>query len=952
MIAPGVKIQERTCLSPCSTTVRTSCLGRNINDTFSLIRDSVKYGIRPQLASVVLEADETYRTNDQDGPVGTITLQGHSIASYNIIKQQCINSWSFSQGLLFSCPVRFLVSTPSDKTTNLIKDNDDVSIDLFSKQPGTLYAVIASGSEIHPSMAHRQVWLWKIFNEEDNQCPILNPESRIIINFEKPICHLVPVKKCLSVDEQPISFVIVVHSDLQISVMGEELKETLAVTSLNELDEVRLLWCDINVKSVTCINKVQNFASVYAIYENKNNTKAFSCYRINRKPCGKIVIELHKTINLPYFDTPSIPLVAIYQEEENSLVTYLENTECITVYNINSDSINYIKEIKLSNYVTTQQYPFPSIDLCDIGCGYFLVSGVNNNSDELLTVYDSRYIAKHYQKTFTDTNKNNCKTYFTSKSIQSQNNKFILLSKINIFSSDDILNYDFTVDIFPYSCMPKSSLTLLGKSIPYANNKDLSSDDVNGLFTNSFNLANNIVPYITCPSGFKYDYTLKSGIWSEYIKELSDLEKKYTILLCDERSTSSELDFDLTLCDFIRSRQKMVIKYNNLMCDGRTKKKRFPSYLNGNASRLLLSRLKVIDISQKSLISLLIRCFRNPSSFWPRSSMFYLLRCSFEISSTMFPFSLIGRSLSLGDLSMVEMLLNRIPDISEHELIEIMRWASGTENGIWNLNGDTFLIGIKLPTVARKNAMKTWIKEKVMEQTGQNSRPGYRSKKYLFKKSNEYSENKKSGLISIQSHLNMNISSIKSLIYRMVLYKRDYSKALMTQSLRFLFKINELHDLMSWCVREITGLSIQNITFNNISNISVTNVLLSGSEKSKYCLIKKRSSSFNCLNAMEILILLLESHFSTFLHTPGFHDCIKKLHRIVNNDVKITEYYYKKLDGPINSILDLVKRNKQGKTNKRCLKDHTCDIDRKKRLRRMLSDATGRSYEYEEYLIY
>lgn len=182
MIYPGIRFQERVCLSPCSAMAGLPAFNQGSRSTLSIMQESVGLGMRPYLACAVLEGEPFSLASDLESTdyISTITLQGQSLAAYNVFQQQCINSWSIAQDLVFSCPARFLPSPGVLSSSSEPKSDDEVSVDLFLKQPGTLYAVIASGQDIPPHLVHRQVWKWMISDKDGSQGFILNPETRVV----------------------------------------------------------------------------------------------------------------------------------------------------------------------------------------------------------------------------------------------------------------------------------------------------------------------------------------------------------------------------------------------------------------------------------------------------------------------------------------------------------------------------------------------------------------------------------------------------------------------------------------------------------------------------------------------------------------------------------------------------------------------------------------------------
>lgn len=771
------------------------------------------------------------------------------------------------------------------------------------------------------------------------------------------------------------SIVILVHSDTDIVVMSHDLEETLTCARSDSVGN-RILWCDVSSREFTHKSKLHSVLHVFTIFEAHDKSKMFNSYRVHLGEEGSASLELDRTVYLPEFNTGSVPLVAIFQEEADAIVMKPANSENLLVCNISPDSKqpNYTeppREISLSEYNICQNdnLPLPGIDLCDIGDGYFLISGVGGENDELLTVYDSPHCAKHYQKRSPSAQipSPNTKTvpksstYFHSQSARSPNGHFVILSRVNVTDLPGIMSYNFTVNLLPYSCSPPSTLTLIGKALPYAplqaeyeeSQVKLASDGP----APEFDSARSSKLALSYPYAPNYHTSIRAPEWSGHIRLLAETEEAYISSLCDKNVTPTELKFDILLCEFVQKRERLLIEYKNKTSNNKKHQTKLPDYLTANPSRLVLSRLKVTNISQRSLLSLLVRCFSNPQGFWPRISMFYLLRCANEVSSTMFPFSVVARSLSRGDLSMVEMIIDRIPDVREYELIEILRWANSAENGIWNLNGDNFAAEAQPLPVCRKKAMKTWIKEKILEEMGQNSRSGFRSAEYLQKKLISYNKKKRTRRNIPQIHTSCSTTSMRHLIYKVVLYNGSYCRDFVTQSLRSLLKINELLDITSWCICKITGIPAKNTGSTPSQLPTMMNTILNEITKNPESknkpldnlILRNTNAVENCLNALSVLILLFDSHFSTFLHSPELQNYIRELHDMVHRDVKVIGYLSKKLVGPIKNILDAIGRMKSEKLKRKSFADGS--YTHNKRLRRMIDDCSGQSYKIERYII-
>jgi hypothetical protein len=157
-------------------------------------------------------------------------------------------------------------------------------------------------------------------------------------------------------------------------------------------------------------------------------------------------------------------------------------------------------------------------------------------------------------------------------------------------------------------------------------------------------------------------------IWKKKVTAWNALDQEY---LEKVLKYSSVNEFQAAFVDWIFHKHQSL---RNWSVDGVPKMKK--SSANGESTSL--RHLPKTELSQKSMSLLIQHCFVNPSKFWPRAVIEYLIGTG-NVSSKMVNLY-IKTLLDLKELDLIQYSMEHVLDLSEKDYVSILKFVSNSEN--------------------------------------------------------------------------------------------------------------------------------------------------------------------------------------------------------------------------------------------------------------------------------
>ncbi|KAI8908201.1 hypothetical protein DFJ77DRAFT_551023 [Powellomyces hirtus] len=432
-----------------------------------------------------------------------VTVQGSAVYLYDLQRQQCLHSWSVPPGHLFSCPARYLPAAPSnsdDNTNtnppvtngNVVEDNEDADIPIATRLAGNVYAVIDAGADIQEKNEKKTIWMWKVVDDgqrDDAEKQTLaagKPDAAQ--TFTAPIQHLatfVPSKTAAH------AYVTLIHSEGTVTVASRDLKPVAEWSSPAAATPAQVVWSttfDVVDEEQEVEWRSQRIVSVLV----QSNVYTVRVASLTVKPTGAVSIDLVSEVELPACG-PAYPVAFTAQQRGTKLVVAYSNSD-VKVHDVSSNAIakeQIAFSLRMYNFAlppnsTAASGPAP-LAMYPIDTNYVAIVGSsrkNMNStkntnptdvDELLTIWDIKYGALHFEKVLNGTDSGEsaetsttaaafavARTYQTILSVSPLTGPVITISTSRVAARSPV-TFSSTVDLIPFHCPPLTLASVLGK---------------------------------------------------------------------------------------------------------------------------------------------------------------------------------------------------------------------------------------------------------------------------------------------------------------------------------------------------------------------------------------------------------------------------------------------------------------------------------------------------------
>lgn len=434
---------------------------------------------------------------------------------------------------------------------------------------------------------------------------------------------------------------------------------------------------------------------------------------------------------------PAVPIAFAYQNERKVL-TILSSSRVARVYQltfseevsgvneITSISVKFLDMVVPANMSSLRARGPATISLCALDENYLAIVGFRRRKtkvEEVLTVWDTKYGALHCEKVLSEVAEeiSMAARMFHAVVTKSPLSGPVLTVSASRLSSLTSTSFTSTVTFTPFYCAPLTLAAVLGKMrkpILEEGGNVIGSVSENGVIKPVGLGMATTGPIPPPEDGSKNDE------WSEQLAHLDALDRDYVMKLLNPSVTGK--DFNVIFCEWI---QKKLLELKNIGIEIKSRskpkkeerahkrgaaknatgkkvngimgteheqnkqegeqetladepKEKLPHYLANPPHRSLIVWLPTIELSTSVTFLLLRRCFSNPKIFWPRHSIQYLLRLGY-VSTRSVPGGIVGAALEREDLFIIEAAIKHVPDLGESEMVEVLRYICGAEEGRW-----------------------------------------------------------------------------------------------------------------------------------------------------------------------------------------------------------------------------------------------------------------------------
>ncbi|TPX65956.1 hypothetical protein SpCBS45565_g04829 [Spizellomyces sp. 'palustris'] len=943
-----------------------------------------------------------------DHSATVVTVQGAAIYLYDLARQQCLHSWSVPPGHLFVSPARYLPAqgpnTGSLDITSIDADTD-ADLSLSSSLAGNVFAVIDCGADVAEREEKRLVWMWKVaeVRGDTEEVTLVAGKPDSSKKFKNEIYHLATFIPSPSAKE---GYLVLVHIDGGITVTSRTL-ETVTTWSAPSTTNARVVW---STTFTTAEEGEEEWRSlrVLSIVQHERGLYTIRTHSVSAKRTGVVHVELlsevEMSVPVEHMNTvkgqeevPVIPMAFAYQVERDVLTVVYSNA-VVRVYQFESGISKVLREslsftlkqarLELPSNLNSHRARGPSsISISPLDASYISIVGYRRRKDagveEVLTIWDTEYGALHYEKVWNATGNEvgASSRVFHTTVIKSPLTGPVISVASSVISHHSPVSFSSTVTFIPYHCSPLTMLSVLGKLRKplLANGADSLGSKLEGNVIEPAGLGMATVGLVSPPvAGPEIES------WNTQLADSDQLSREYVAKLLDP--AVNEGQFNKLFCEWMQKKllelreleneegkgkrdpvatQSTEPKVNGVVPKKGKKQEEqqkpdtdvdqtqaLPKYLTCPPDRSVIAKLPRVELSYPALFTILRRCFSNPTKFWPRHTIQYLLRSGCATSRSV-EGGIIGAALEREDLYIIQDALKHVSDLGENELVEVLRYVCGAEEGRWKNSGRTI----------RAKKLADWLESK--EKNVRKSRqvvPGtpHPERMKVAEWQSETEEEDKANDVEVNGaeeaekleqaeqrihQAEVSSSALDPIIttctpgqahfFRLV-FSRPRTDTFMAQAMQKRLGARDLGTILGW---------VSNVLKVNEGEDEMD---LDGTRPALWWMWADEKSTGNVgpqpgsfaewATAIDTLTLLLDAHISTLLHARELESLLQTLHQTISYDTTRISILNSRLLGPLHGIFEEKKREVEQR-----------EKGKGKRWRRMVEDVRGEEYEVEIY---
>ncbi|KAJ3180445.1 hypothetical protein HDU87_001954 [Geranomyces variabilis] len=472
-------------------------------------------------------SDDTSHSQDTpavDHAAQVVTVQGSAVYLYDLRRQQCLHSWSVPPGTLFSCPARYLPEQlahddPSATATaaaaqDANNNDDDVHAAASSNNlAGNVYAVIHTATDIPAKEEQKSVWMWQVdtaaaaAGEADGVTPTRAGKPNVAAIFDSPIQHLATFVPCKTA--AAAAFVVLVHVGGNVTVASRALNtvatwsasassaaasQVIWTTTFTELEtdnhgqDVDDAWKVLRIVSVLR-RRVVGGKDTYSV-----RVLVITAKESSARGGSTATVNLFSETAIPMPDDAAAAPVSFTLVAQQLVIAFSDSQ--VRVYDITRDgtellcfSIADCKYVLPTNPATLGGPTMLSMHQIDTN--YMAVVGSTAASrkaagDELLTIWDIKYGAMHFQKLLNASDKSSsavagggvvgsadassgggssrrgARAFHTTMTVSPLTGPVITIATSRVHTLSPV-TFSSTVDFVPFHCPPLTLAAVLGK---------------------------------------------------------------------------------------------------------------------------------------------------------------------------------------------------------------------------------------------------------------------------------------------------------------------------------------------------------------------------------------------------------------------------------------------------------------------------------------------------------
>ncbi|KAI9103746.1 hypothetical protein DFS34DRAFT_605711 [Phlyctochytrium arcticum] len=404
-----------------------------------------------------------------------------------------------------------------------------------------------------------------------------------------------------------------------------------------------------------------------------------------------------------------------------------------------------------------------------------------------------------------------------------------------------------------------------------------------------------------------------------------------------------------------------------------------PAFLTQPPSLSLLGTLPIVELSSTVLLLLTRRCFGQLNKFWPRTVMTYLLRTG-AVSTRSVEGGLVAVALKREDIQILLQILLRVPDLSETELAQAIRYICGAEDPRWKTKGASRTkklndwhktnhhkkprpsrpapaVGTPHPERMRK---AEWKVDAQKEQEEADAYLGVSVPAADSAESDDSGDEVEKGQakaetsivdVTVSNESNTYVCTPAQAKLLRTLFARPRTDALLIQAIRRDVSVKELGVLLAWISSVMDVKADEGELKGQDDRVALWWLWLNEEVQTRG--VPKKGSVSEWVMAVDSLTILMDAHLSTLLQSHDLSPTLLHLHSLLQQDCTSYSHVSSKLRGALlpmhHHVQDRRNVNETGAEREFATNERGEKRELGGRWRRMVEDVRGQDYEVEIY---